>query len=158
MKQKVSLNAVNQCHKGTKIYSEGDSIYSIAFLIKGRVQIHHMGAKYEVGSGTFLAINDVLTGEYQSSYTALEDLVFYVFAVEKNEDLEYILTINKDYHGFIVASLNRAINELDNIYQSILKQGHALYDFLTEQYRFYSESAAKLGYTVKKPQWVDELT
>lgn len=149
---------MNQCRKGTTVYTEGDSLYSIAFLIKGRVQVHHMGAKYEVGLGTFLAINDVVTGKYQSTYTAVEDLVFYVFPVDNKADLENVLTINKVYHGFIIASLNKAIYELDNIYQSTLKQGHALYGFLTEQYKLYSESTAKLGYTVKKPQWVDELT
>lgn len=157
MKQKINLNAVNQCKKGANIYTEGESIYSIAFLIKGRIQIRHMGAKYEAGSGTFFAINDVLAGTYQSTYTALEDLVFYVFAVDYKEDLENVLNINKDYHGFIIASLNRAIYELDNIYQGILRQGHALYSFLTVQYKFYSESASRLGYTVKRPQWVDEV-
>ncbi|NLJ96622.1 MAG: hypothetical protein GX321_05670 [Clostridiales bacterium] len=155
---KVNLNAVNKCRKGTNIYTEGDSLYSIAFLIKGSVQIHHMGAKYEVGSGTFLALNDVITGKYQSSYTALEDLVFYAFAIDNKEDLENILSLNNEYHGFIIASLNKAIYELDNVYQSTLNHGQVLYGFLTEQYKLYSESAAKLGYTVKKPQWVDELT
>lgn len=157
MKQKINLNAVNQCKKGTTIYTEGESLYSIAFLIKGRVQVHHMGAKYEAGSGTFFAINDVFTGAYQSRYTAIEDLVFYVFAVDYKEDLENILNINKDYHGFIIASLNRAVFELDNIYQGILRQGRSLYSFLTDQYKFYSESASRLGYTVKRPQWVDEI-
>lgn len=158
MKQKINLNAVNQCPKGTNLYAEGDNIYSIALLIKGRVQIHHMGAKYEAYSGTFLAINDVLQGKYQSTYTALENSIFYVFAIDYKDDLDNILSINKDYHGFIIASLNKAIYEIDNIYQGLLRNSHRLYDFLTNQYNFYSESASKLGYTVKRPQWVDEIS
>ncbi|TAH72791.1 MAG: cyclic nucleotide-binding domain-containing protein [Anaerolineaceae bacterium] len=157
LKQKINLNAVNQYPKGDNIYTEGEPISSIALVIKGRVQISHDGARYVMGPGAFLAVNDVFHGEYQSTYRALEESAVYLFAVDHKDDLENILSINKDYNGFIIMSLNRVINELGKLYKDILKHGHGLYSFLTDRFKFYFESASKLGYAARKPKWVEEL-
>lgn len=157
LKWKINLNAVNQCPNGANIFTEGEALYGIALVIKGRVQIHHHGAKYVVGSGSFLAVNDVLVGKYQSTYTTLEDSIIYVFSVDHKDDLENILAINKDYNGFLITSMNKVIYELDGIYQELLRHGHTLYSLLTDKYKIYSSSASKLGYTVIRPQWVDEI-
>lgn len=157
MKQKINLNAVNQFPKGTNIYTEGDPLSSIALVIKGHVLIHHDGAKYSMGPGSFLAVSDTLHGQYQSTYTALEDIAIYIFALEHKDDLENILSTNKDYNGFFVMSMNKIISELGKLYLEVVKHGRDLYDFLTERYKFYFESASRLGYTARKPNWLDEL-
>lgn len=157
MRQKTNLNTVNQYPKGTSIYMEGDLISSIALVIKGRVLVHHEGAKYIMVPGSFLAVSDILHGKHQSTYTALEDLMVYVFTINQKEQLENIMSINSDYNGFIIMSMNIIISELSKTYQEILKQGHALYDFLSDQYKLYYESATRLGYTARRPNWVDDL-
>lgn len=157
MKQKLKFNAVNQLSNGAVIYIEGEPLNSIALLIKGSIRIHHDGANYVVGPGTFLAVNDVMHGAYQSTYTVQEDVMMYVFSIDHKEDLEKILSINKDYSGFMVASLNRIIYELGKIYHEIIKHGRELYKLLTDHYKLYYESASRLGYTARKPQWIDEL-
>ncbi len=148
---------MNQYPKGTVIYTEGEPLSSIALVIKGRVQIHHEGARYIMTPGSFLAVSDVFHGEYQSTYTALEALTIYVFAIEHKDDLENILSINKDYNGFIIMSLNKVISELGKLYKDIVKHGHSLYSFLNDMFKLYFESASRLGYTARKPKWVDEL-
>ena len=158
MKPKINLNAVNQFPKGAIVYTEGEPLSSIALVIKGHVQIHHEGARYVMSPGSFLAVSDVYHGKYQSTYTALEDLVFYAFALDHKEDLENILSINKDYNGFIIMSLNKVISELGKLYKDILKHGHSVYSFLKDTFKLYYESASRLGYTARKPGWVEELT
>ncbi|NLL00765.1 MAG: Crp/Fnr family transcriptional regulator [Clostridiales bacterium] len=158
MKPKINMNAVNQFPKGSIIYKEGETLSSIALVIKGRVQIHHKGAKYLMGPGSFLAVSDISNGKYQSTYTALDELAFYVFAVDHKDDLENIMSINKDYNGFIIMSLNKVISELGRLYKGMLKHGHGLYNFLTDKFKFYYDSASRLGYTARRPEWVDELS
>lgn len=158
MKLKVNLNAVNQYPKGDIIYKEGESVYSIALVVRGLVLVHHDGAKYSVGAGSFLAVNDVMLGKYQSTYTAMEDLIIYVFAIEHKDDLENILSINKDYNGFLIMSMNKVINELGQIYLEMIKHGSELYGFLTDSYKVYHDSASRLGYEAIKPQWINELS
>lgn len=158
MKQTINLNAVNQYKKGSRIYKEGEPLSSIALVIKGYVQIHNEGASYLIGPGTFLSVSDVLNGSYQSTYTAAEDVVAYFFAVDSKDDIENILSINKDYSGFIIMSMNRIISELYSLYKDMLKIVHGLYDFLKSRFKIYFESASRLGYTARKPKWVDELT
>jgi len=157
LKYSIKLNAVNQLSKGTVIYTEGEPLNSIALLIKGNIQIHHDGVSYVTGPGSFLAVSDVFYGEYTSTYTALDDLVIYVFAVEHREDLEKILSINRDYNGFMVASLNKIIYEMGQTYQGLKKHGRHLYNLLTDNFKLYYETISRLGYSARKPQWIDDL-
>lgn len=157
MKHNIKINAVNQLSKGTVIYSEGEPLNSIALLVKGNIQIQHDGANYAVGAGSFIAVSDIPHGTYKSTYTALDDAFIYVFAVEHKEDLEKILAANKDYNGFMIASLNKIIYELGQTFQGIIKHGRDIYNLLTDHYKFYFESASRLGYTAKKPQWAEDL-
>src|SRR5690606_17421595 len=111
--------------------------------------IQNNGAKMIAGSGAFLGLNDLYTGKYQSTYTALDDLLIYAFSVNQQEQLEKILSINSDYHGFMVASNNRIIAELDQVYQGIRKSWSNIYEFLTKSYADYLESGSRLGYRVR---------
>lgn len=149
MEWKINPNAANQLIKGTQIFTEGEPVYSIALVLKGRVLIHNNGAKVIAGSGTFLGVNDLYTGKYQSTYTALDDLLIYAFSVNQQEQLEQILSINNDYHGFMVASNSRFISELDQIYQGIRKSLSNVFEFLTKSYADYLDMGSKLGYRVK---------
>ncbi len=158
MKWKINLNAVNQFTKGTDIYTEGDAVQSIALIIKGRILIHNDGAKLIVNPGVFLGVGDLFTGVCQSTYTALDDSILYIFSIGRIEELDSILSINKDYHGLMVASHNRMILELDKIYQGMMKNGLMLYQFLKDQYISYLDTAKRLGYTATTNQQMNSLT
>jgi hypothetical protein len=157
MEWKMNPNAVNQFSKGAVIYAEGEPVFSVAMVIKGRVLIHNNGAKVIVGSGSFLGINDLYTGRFLSTYTAYDDLVLYVFAVNSTEEMDQILSVNKDYHGFLVASFYKMIFELEQIYQNFVKNTSGLYQFLTETYNEYLSVAARRGYKVKTSERISNL-
>ncbi len=146
METKMNSNAVNQFVKGTEIFTEGNPVFNVALILKGRVSIHNDGAVVILSTGTFLGINDLYSGRYQSSYTAEDDVLLYIFAISSSDELEGILSINKDYHGFMVAAYNKLIYELDNIYQGITKLLTEIYQFLTENYKEYIASAEILDF------------
>ena len=79
MEWRLNPNAVNQLVRRTTVFSEGESIFAIALVLKGRVLIHNNGVKIIANSGAFLGLNDLYTGKYQSTYTAVDDLIHYVF-------------------------------------------------------------------------------
>jgi len=157
MEWKMNLNAINQISKGTDIYSEGDAVSSVAMIVKGRVVIHNEGSKITVGSGSFLGINDLYLGRFHSDYTACDDLVLYVFAISRVEELDTILSVNKDYHGFMVASFYKIIGELDQIYQSISAHSDRICQFLTETYQDVIATAQRRGHSVKTSEKLAEL-
>lgn len=158
MKWKINPNAVNQFSKGTDIYTEGDAVQSIALIIKGRILVHNDGAKFIVNSGCFLGLGDLHAGVCQSTCTALDDAILYIFAISKVEELDEILSANKDYHGLMVASQSRMILELDKIYQEMMKNGLMLYQFLKDQYQSYMDTAKRLGYTVNSTKRISNLS
>lgn len=157
MNWKINLNAVNQFTKGTEIYTEGDNVDSIALVLRGRVLIHNHGVKYTVHSGCFLGISDLYEGRYQSTYTGLDEGVILVFATKNHQDIESILSTNKDYGGLMVAYLNRMIKEANQIYLGMKKQSIGLYRFIKEQYHQYVTMASKYGYRVEHNEKIENL-
>jgi hypothetical protein len=157
MDWKMNPNAVNQFLKDTDVYIEGEPVFSVAMIIKGRVLIHNKGARLIMGSGAFLGINDLYSGRFQSTYTAYDDLLIYVFPISRMDELENILSINKDYHGFMVAAFYKEISELELIYQGLLKHGADLYQFLKGTYQDYLSLGVRRGYKVKQSGRISAL-
>jgi hypothetical protein len=157
MEVKINPNAVNQFLKDTDIYTEGESVYSVAMIVKGRVLMHNDGAKLILASGAFLGIHDLYMGRYQSTYTAYDDTLIYAFPVSRVEDLEKVLSVNKDYHGFMVASFYKIIYELDQVYRGLMKQGTEIFQFVTGTYQDYLESAQQRGLRVLKSDRISTL-
>ena len=154
---KMNPNTVNQFSKGSVIYTEGDSVFSVAMIIKGRVLVHNEGARIIMGSGAFLGINDLYHGKFLSTYTAYDDLMIYVYPINRIDEIETILSSNKDYHGFMVASFYKMIYELEQIYQGIMKNGAELFGFLNDIYQLYIDMATRRGYQIKKSERINSL-
>lgn len=153
---KLNPNSVNQIAAGTDIYKEGEPVSSIAMIIKGKVTIHNSGAKITMASGAFIGINDLYAGKYQSTYTACDELLIYVFPINHIDELEGVASVNKDYHGFMVASYYKIITNLDQIYQGLLKNGHSLYHFLKDTYNKYLTLAAHWGCKAKTSDKIEK--
>ncbi len=157
MEWKMNPNAVNQFPKGSEIYTEGGSVFSVGMIVKGRVMLHNQGAKLVLGSGSFLGIHDLYHGKYQSTYTAVDDLLLFVYPINRVEELDAILSVNKDYHGFMVASFYKIIDELDQIYHGLIKNRSVLWDFLKEYYQKYLSMAARQGIKPRVTDRIDAL-
>lgn len=157
MDWKMKPNAVNQLLKGTDFYLEGDPVFSVAMVVKGRVRIHNDGVDITVGSGSFLGINDLYVGKFQCTYTAQDELLIYVFPLSRTEELETVLSSNKDYHGFMVATFYKLIYELDQIYQNMLIAGEDIYHFLREAYQEYQALSESIGQKTKQSERLHKL-
>lgn len=158
MDVKYNPNAVNQFLKGTNVFTEGEQVFHIAMIIKGRVLIHNNGLRVVMGSGSFLGINDLYLGKYQSNYTAVDDLLLYLYPVKHIDEIETILSLNKDYHGYMVASYYKEIYDLDQIYQGIIKHGSELNQFLESSFETYQALALRSGNNPRQPEWVKYLS
>ena len=157
MERKMNPNAVNQFPKGSTIFAQGESVFNIGMIIKGRVLILNEGARVIVGSGSYLGINDLYLGKYQSTYTALDDLLLFVYPINRTDELDIILSVNKDYHGFMVASFYKLIYELDQIYHAVLKCNTSLYQFVTDNYKKYLAIATRRGFKARLAERFEQL-
>lgn len=132
---KIVQNSINRLPKGAIIFHEGESVQYIAMIITGRVIMHNQGAKIFMGPGSFIGVNDIYTGKYQSSYEADEDIALQMYPASKVEDLEAILSANKECNGYIVATLYRLIYEINLIYKDLFKEISSLRQFLENSYQ-----------------------
>jgi hypothetical protein len=157
MEYKINPNAVNQFLMGADIYVEGEPVDTIGMIVKGRVMMQNSGAKIIMSSGSFVGIQDLYVGKYQNTYSACDDVMLYVFPVNRVEELDTILSFNKDYHGFMVASLYKIIYELDQVYQGLLKICPELHQFITGTYNDLLASATQRGYKIKSSERMASL-
>lgn len=146
MKSSLTTNAINNISKRTIIYEVGRAVNSVALVLKGRVLVYNSGSKVVVNAGSFIGINDLYLGRFVSTYTALEDTMMYVFSVEDKEDLDQILSTNKEYHGVMVTSLNKLIAEMDQFYQGLIKLGVRLRSFIEDLHQRYRDIINNLNY------------
>lgn len=155
---KMNPNTVNQFLKGTEIFTEGELVFYVGMIIKGRVLMQNEGTRVIMGSGAFLGINDLYAGRFQSTYTACDDLLIYIYPVARVDELENVLSANKDHHGFMVASYYKMIFELDQIYQGLIKNGAELYQFLMDTFKAYQSLADRRNYKAKPLERINKLT
>ena len=152
-----TYNAVNQTNKGTIIYSINEPINSVCIILKGRVLVVNEGTKILLGSGSFLGISDLMAGQFQNSYIAFDDVTFYCFSIQQSDDLVNIFGLNKDYRGLAIASLVRYLNEVENIYSSLLTNAKQLFHFMNTNYGVYMDMGKKLGYPVQAIQSIQDM-
>ncbi len=157
MEDKHNPKAMNNYSKGKLIYSEGKAIDSIAFILKGKVLAYNDGVKFSIGIGNFIGVQDLYFGKYQTTYMAMEDIVIYVFSISRIEELKGIITGNNEYSGYMVASLNNYIKELDRIYHLFIRYRSNLFHFLKDNYKEYIEFISRLGYIGDTSADIQEL-
>lgn len=157
MKSSLIPNVINNISRGTAIYSIGESVLSLALVLKGRVLVHSSGSKVIISAGNFIGVNDLYLGKYVSTYTALEEVMIFIFPVEGKEELDQILSTNNDYHGIMVTSLNKLIFEMDQYYQGLMKLGIRLRGFTTELYQKYLEITKSLSYKANPTDRFDTI-
>jgi len=157
MGMKINNYAVNQAEKGTTIYVVNEQIDSVCIILKGRVLAVNDGAKILMGSGGFLGISDLYMGRFLNSYIAYDDVTFYVFPIQRKEELLGMFASNKDYKGLAVASLVKHINEKEKIFSSLRTNAEQLYNFMITNYKVYIDTGRRLGYPVKVIDIMEEL-
>ena len=116
---------------------EGDRISSIILMLKGKVDvflspldnicdksdsiISNSCRLFTLDQNTFLSINDII-GNGQNSFglKAKEPCVLYCFAATSLEEIEKIISTQKDYSTYIVSSLATLIDLSYTAYQKLL--------------------------------------
>jgi hypothetical protein len=141
---------VNQIAKGTVIFQEQEAVTHICIILKGHVMAMNRGSKIILSQGYILGIPDLYIGRYLCDYVVYEDALIYPFPVSSVEDVERILTINKEYSGLMVYSLSNQIKKINAIAESLRECADSLYTFVQDNYKKY-ESLCNKNKQVMKP-------
>lgn len=153
----LNKNAMNQIPEGTIILKESDIANYVGLILRGRVEINSRGTKVVAGAGTFIGVADFVTGRYQATYYAMDNVIVYIFEVTNFEDLKKAVSANKDYGGLLVASQTRYIRELERIRGELESQGNQLIEFLDDTYKEFVTFSVRTGYPIKDIAMMQEL-
>ena len=146
MKVKLNLKNVNQITKGDVIYEAGETLNSICLVVKGRVRVEKKGARAIVGSGSFLGICDIFSGQYTTKCTAEDNVVLFAFPAEGSiKDLQFILQTKNEYGALAVSYLNKYITDIAKNYIKLKNEAEELPSYLLEQYSTYQKVGKAAG-------------
>ncbi len=121
MEKALKIGTVNHIQENSTIYKEGQLLQSVALILKGTVNIYNAGCRMTLGPGNFIGINDLYIGKYSFTCETNEACSLFIFKGRGMSDLGEIASLNKDYNGYMIKSLNRMISHLyDNFY--VLKE------------------------------------
>lgn len=159
MSAELKLNSVNQIIKGTEIYTRGTAVTSMCLVVKGRIRITTEGVNVVAGSGNFLGLCDLASGEYRVTYTADSDAVIYAFpAMGFNQAVRALIKVNKDYAALIYSTLGKYIRELSRIYDDMGSTAAKVYDFIKYADGNYKDIVGKAGISLKKTDITEGLS
>jgi hypothetical protein len=106
------------------------------------------GSKIILSQGSILGIPDLYIGRYLSDYVVSADAIIYPFPVSSINDLEQILTINKEYNGLMIYSLCNQIKKLNVIIDSLHECADSLFAFVQDNYKKYEMFSTQSNQTV----------
>lgn len=141
----LTMNATNSVSAGTVIYEKGEPLQSIVLVLKGRVTIQKDGVRAVLGSGNFLGITDVDSGEHSFTYTTLDDSVLFGLPVTNMEQACALLDDKAQYRGLLVTSLNFFLLDLYKIFQKLKKEEAVIEEFIKSFYDDYKKHASASG-------------
>lgn len=158
MKAELKLGSVNQIIKDTDIYEAGDSLDSIAMVVKGRVRVHGYGISHLVGSGSFLGLRDLGHGAHGVTYTAQTNAVIYVFSVSGSlGDVKRIVQAKRDYGALMVAGLSRSLVEQEKAYEELQDAAEESYRMVSRAYQGCLDIAKETGADFEKLPAMERL-
>lgn len=130
-------NSVNQIAKGTTLFLKDESVNYVCMIIKGRVRAKSSGTVAMLTPGCFIGINDFFQNNYLCDYVAVDDLAVFAFDADKDETIDTILGMNKDYGGIIVYFLSNYLNNIYEISNELSKMASSIHTFVKIKYKEY---------------------
>ncbi len=149
MGAELNLNAVNEIPSGTIIYKENEEVQSVALILKGKVIVQREGVRAAVGSGYFLGINDLYSGQYGATYMATDGVKIFPFNINHPERIDNIFALNPEYGSLMIISLSKYIRDVKNIYNYLSGTMKALYQLMKNGYDTYRQLGQQGGYPVE---------
>lgn len=153
----LNKNAMNQVPEGTIIFKESDIANYVGLVLRGRIEIKSRGSKVVAGAGTFIGIADYVSGRYQATFSAIDNVIIYIFEVTSFEDLKKAVSANRDYGGLMVAAHSRYIRELERIRSELAEHSDGLLQFLQDTYKELVTISVRAGYPTQDISVLQDL-
>ena len=157
MSATLTMNGTGTVAKGTEIYTKGESVQSVALILKGRVQATADGAKAVLGAGTFLGMYDLEAGTHSFTYTALDDVAVFGLPVENYEQGRLLFEEKPQYRGLLVASTNFFIRDLNKTAKKLEAAVKEIGEFVENSYESYVSLVHKSGLRAETISSVERL-
>ncbi len=141
----LKTGEANPITKDTKVFEKGATVKSVALVLKGRLAVFNQGFCSLVGPGTFVGVMDVFNKTHLFSVRAIEDAVILLFSANSPEDIRSILSLNKDYAGLIIRSLNNIAKVMIQNVDVIQERANTFYHFMKNAEEAYLQVITLAG-------------
>ncbi len=143
--------------KGKKLISAGQTVDRLYVVLSGTIDQCWRGQHITLGPGSVVGISDALNSQYDSDYTALEEIRVIPCFYQSFDDLDLVFEKMPVYiFGFSKGSF-RQCRDVIRIYEKQLKRVEEFYEFCTNLFDEYSALCQQSGCDVRQLPLMNEL-
>lgn len=144
--------------KGQKLMNEGDPVDKMYVVIKGNVDQVWRGQHITLGPGTVAGLSDALNIEYDSDYTAMDELTVIACKYKSMADFDVIFKEQPVYIFGFAKGAFRQCRDVFTIYDELKKSVDNFSDYCNGINSEYRKIARSIGMTVKEIPMLEEMT
>lgn len=143
--------------KGKKLISAGEAVDRMYVVISGSIDQYWRGFHLTLGPGTVAGLSDALNSEYDSDYTALDEVTVIPCFYKSMADFDAVFEAQPVYiFGFSKGSF-RQCRDVFSIYDSMYKKVDDFYDFCKGIYKEYKKLCKATGCLAREIPMLEEL-
>lgn len=143
--------------KGKQIISQGEPVDRLYVVYKGTVDQCWKGQHITLGPGTVVGLSDTFSTEYDSDYSALEDVTVYPCYYKKVSDFVKIFQEQPVYIFGFAKGAFRQCRDVFAIYDAKKKVVDDFYDFCKGIYKEYRKICKAIGAEPREIDMLEEL-
>ena len=153
----LQASGKNAVIKGDTIFYKDDDIKQIGIVLSGKVLVQSDCIRMERAQGSYLALNDINSGVYGATYTALEDSVIYAIPVTGEDTVRNIISKNADYRAIMISSQFKYAVDMYRHKQSLADRADRLFAFAKRSYEEYKTTCKSFSIAAVPLDEIEEL-
>ncbi len=136
---------VQKAEAGSILFREGERNHLLSIVADGAVLLDLGTSAGHAEKGCLLGVPEREIVSYPFTYTAKTAVTLYQYDYQSYDDLNVLLTANRDACGLIAYHYAQMFSEHIASYRSILSSCRILYDTICEEYENYKQICAQMG-------------
>ena len=143
---------------GSVIFSKGQPLEFISLIAEGEVEGSFGGLTFLLGKSDVIGLNDLLSGVYTHSYSAISDVSLYQYPCSDVGGLENLIRENADVSYLMINSMSRQVSGFLQHRARLKQEVEVAYNMIQDLYSDYSRLCKQYASTPKKLPGLEEIT
>lgn len=142
---------INSVPENTVIYTQGEPVDSIAYILEGTITRERMQTIKDIDSGHFIALHSLFAGSYSATYTSKTDLSLLILEGNNPKALYDFLIDNPQLQERMFLDFSKLIVQLQDMYKKFYTQSVVLSNCINKTRKDFLLLTEETSFSVSFP-------